>query len=480
MAEALKVDLPVGERRRRKLVGALLALALVTGLVAIFAVWVNRQALNTDNWTTTSSEVLADPQVQLAVSNYLVNELFTSVDVAGELRSLLPPQAAALAGPGAAALRELATRAAPRLLASPAVEQAWRRANRAAHAELLRILNGGGPAVSTDKGEVVLNLRELINALAGSVGVQQQVAAARSKLSGKAGATVRTTAQQKLGVTLPPSSGRIVLLRSDQLSAAQSIAHAIRGLAVVLTAVSLALFVLAVALAPGWRRLALRRTGWCFIALGLFVLLARRVAGNRVVDDLVSSESIKPAVRATWTIGTSLLYDLAVAMVVYGVIIVLAAWLVGPTRPAVAVRRALAPSLRHRPALVYGTVALLFLLVLLWGPTPATTRLFGIAGLTILIVLGLEALRRQAAREFPDARRGETMDRVRARGDRVRGDLTRIASSASRLVTRTDAVARGPSDVPLGDLERLVALHDRGALTDDEFAAQKLLILNGS
>jgi hypothetical protein len=58
-------------------------------------------ALNTDNWTTTSSEVLADPQVQLAVSNYLVNELFTSVDVAGELRSLLPPQAAALAGPGA-------------------------------------------------------------------------------------------------------------------------------------------------------------------------------------------------------------------------------------------------------------------------------------------------------------------------------------------------------------------------------------------
>jgi hypothetical protein len=34
--------------------------------------------------------------------------------------------------------------------------------------------------------------------------------------------------------------------------------------------------------------------------------------------------------------------------------------------------------------------------------------------LALLIVLGVEVLRRQTAREFPDAQRGETAARVRA------------------------------------------------------------------
>ena len=59
---------------------------------------------------------------------------------------------------------------------------------------------------------------------------------------------------------------------------------------------------------------ALRSTGWCFVGLGVVVLFARRVVGNRVVDSLASSESVKPAAHSAWTIGTSLLYDIAIAM----------------------------------------------------------------------------------------------------------------------------------------------------------------------
>jgi Short C-terminal domain len=447
-------------------VGVLLALAVVTGFVAIFATWVKRQALDTGNWENTSGDLIANRQIQAAVGGYLVNELFTSVDVAGELRGAFPPRAKPLAGPAAGGLREVADRLAPQLLARPRVQEAWRRANGTAHRELLRILNGGGPVVSTDKGEVVLDLHALTNQLAATVGLEQQLAGARSKLQGGAGAKARNTAQQKLGVTLPPASGRLVILRSKQLKTAQDIAKAIRGLSIVFTVVSLGLLALAVALAQGWRRLALRSTGWCLAGLGLFTLLLRRVAGDAIVDRLVRAESVKPAAHAAWSIGTSLLQAVAVAIVIYGLAIVTAAWLAGPTRAAGAVRRAMAPTLRDRVGVTYGVAAGIYLLVLLWGPTPAFRKLIPILIIAALLVLGIELLRRQVAQEYPDVHAGDTARRLRE-------------WIAARRPAPASAAPSG-NGARLEQMERLASLHDSGALTDDEYRAEKAVLLGSS
>jgi hypothetical protein len=449
---------PEGARKHRVLVTVLLVVALVCGLFAMFAVWANRQALNTENWTNTSSELLANKNIQNAVGAYLVDELFTSVDVKAELQQALPPQAAALAGPASAGLRQFADRVAPQLLARPRVQAAWRTANQAAHKQLLNLINGGGSVVSSSGGDVVLNLHPLVDQLASSLGVSAQVNAGRSKLQSSKGQAATGAAQQKLGVTTPASSGQLVIMRSSQLATYQDVAKAIKGLAVVLTALTLILFALAVWLAGGWRRVALRRVGWCFIALGVLVLLGRRVVGNRVVDSLVANESVKPAVHSTWTIGTSLLYDIAVAMFVYGTIIVLSAWLAGPTRSATAVRRFLAPPLRYRLGETYAVLAGVFALVLLWGPTPALRKPLGILLLAALLVLGVEVLRRQVAREFPNAREGDNKERLQARWAARRGRHARAES--------------------VSELERLAALHDRGVLSDREFDAQKVRIID--
>src|SRR3954469_20189450 len=89
---------------------ALAALALFTGA---FAVWVHRQALNTENWKTTSSKLLADEQVQAALAPYLVDQLFTNVDVTGAIQQRLPSNLQVLAGPASAGPRQLAGSAAP-------------------------------------------------------------------------------------------------------------------------------------------------------------------------------------------------------------------------------------------------------------------------------------------------------------------------------------------------------------------------------
>src|SRR3954471_10109090 len=208
---------PTPHRAHRFIVPTLLVLATIIGFTGAFAVWVNRQALNTDHWATTSGKILANKKVQTALSAYLVNELFSNVDVAAELRNVLPPQAQALAAPVAGGLQQLAGQAAPKLLARPRGQDAWIAANIAAHKQLLTIINGGGPVVSTEAGLVRLNVHELVSQLGASLGIADQVGAVQSKLQGSTGAQVRGVAQQKLGITLPADSGEITIMRADEL-----------------------------------------------------------------------------------------------------------------------------------------------------------------------------------------------------------------------------------------------------------------------
>ena len=80
--------------------------------------------------------------------------------------------------------------------------------------------------------------------------------------------------------------------------------------------------------------MAVRAAGWCLVGIGLIVVLARRLIGDAVVNSLVTVPSNKPAVHQAFAIGTSLLYNAAIALITYGALLVVAAWIAGPTRPA--------------------------------------------------------------------------------------------------------------------------------------------------
>jgi hypothetical protein len=452
--------------RHRFLVGTLFVLGTVVGIVAVLAVWANRQALNTDNFTNTSSQVLADQHVQSALSAYMVNQLFSSGAVEAQVKSALPTQFGALAGPITGGLQQVAGNLAPKVLASSPAQEAFKTSVRASHATFMKIINGGGTAVSTTGGVVTLNVRALVDERAAKLGIQEQVAAARSKLQQNSGKI--QGAASKAGITLPANSGQIVIMRSSQLKTVQDIASAIKGLAIVLPLITFALFILAVWLAKDRRRPALRMTGWCFVTIGVITLLARRVLGNYLVDSLVKNQSNKTAVHDIWTISTSMLYDIAVVLVVFGLVLVAAAWLAGHTRPATALRRAMAPTLRDHPAAAYCTVYAALLLLVLWGPAPAFRELGYIIAFAVLLTVGIHVLRRQTASEFPDAKPGDAIGAIRS-------------WNADRHQAATPALATaGANGGRVGELERLAKLHDNGSLTDAEFAAEKASLQDGS
>src|SRR5215217_3494109 len=90
-----------GRAWRRVLALVLIVIAVVLAFLAIFAIWVNRQALNTDNWTQTSSRLLEQPAIRNQIAARLTDEVFRSVDVETAVRDVLPPRAEVLAGPAA-------------------------------------------------------------------------------------------------------------------------------------------------------------------------------------------------------------------------------------------------------------------------------------------------------------------------------------------------------------------------------------------
>lgn len=435
-AETTPVERKSGHPR---IVAALLVFATVFAVLAIFSTWVNRQALNTDNWVTTSDRILQNEEVKVQLSNYLADQLFTSVDVQAELEQSLPPRLAPLAGPATGALRQLAPKVALRALDSPRAEDLWSTANRGAHQTLLKVLNNEGTAVSTSGGVVTLDLGSLVSESGGQLGV--------------AG---------KLASKVPPDAGQLTILKSDQLSAAQDISRLIRRLPVALTLLTVLLYGLAIYLAGPRRRQALRSVGFSFVVAGILSLLLRKVAGNSVVDALATTDSVRPAAEAVWSIGTDLLRTIAVSTVTFGILLIVAAWLAGPTRIAAHLRREAAPYLREQRFAAYAVVGFIFLLLVLWAPVAAFHKPLGLLILAALMVAGTEMLRRQTEAEFPEATVGGF-------GDRLRASVLRRPATEPPAPVEESKVAQ---------IERLSALRNQGMLSEEEFEEAKRSLLD--
>jgi hypothetical protein len=362
--------------RRRWLPWVLIVVASVIGLVSALNVWVKRQALSTDHWTAASTNLLENEEIRSALSVYLVNQLYENVDVGAALSQRLPEQTKPIGPPLAAALEPALVRTTDALLGRPRVQQLWEAANRRAHQLFMAVVNGNRGLLQTTDGNVVLDLRPILQQLADETG-----------LGGR------------LQERLPPDAGQIVVARGSQLDVARKTVKTIKVLSYLLTFVVLALFACAVWLARGQRRRMLLAVGFSVVIVGMLVLVARRFGGNYLVDALTTNPDAKQSVSAAWAIGTDLLRNVGINLVIYGLLIVLGAWIAGPSRPAVWLRRMAAPTLSERPVVVYGVLSAALLLLLLSGPTDGQ-RIYPLLLLFVFAFIGTEVLRRQARREF--------------------------------------------------------------------------------
>ena len=410
--------------------------------------WVDRVALNNDVFVDTSTELIEDDEIRNAVATRAVDELFLSVDVQAELEQQLPDDYQRLSGPATAALREASYRLVERALEQPRLQRLWALTIDESHQTLIAVLEGGGDTVSTEEGVVTLDLEVIVLEAADRIGLRDQIAD-----------------------QIPEDVGRIEILRSDELETAQDGVNVLQTLAWVLPLLALAAFALAVWIA-GDRRRAVRRVGIAVVVVGLVGLVAVSVGGSYVVDSLVAETENQAAAENAWGIFTEPLRSSFRWFVGIGILIFVAAWLAGPGRRAVDVRRVLAPAVRQR-AWAYAVLAILTVILLLTGPVGDFARYIVVLTLAALGVLWIEAMRAQTLREYPNASAPELLAETRSR-------LTSWWETQRTQVARPQpAQERGDGGSVTARLGELADLHARGALTDEEFASAKTRVLAG-
>ncbi|MBM2824096.1 MAG: hypothetical protein HW413_2842 [Thermoleophilia bacterium] len=295
--------------------------------------------------------------------------------------------------------------------------------------------------MSTEGGEVTLDLQEIIREAADRIGIGEQVAD-----------------------KIPADAGQIVILQSDQLDAAQSGFQLLKTLAWVLPLLTLVAFGFAVWLA-GERRRAVRGTGITLVVVGVLGLVAARLTQNYLVTSLVAHRDDREAANNAWNILTDLMRGSFRWMIIVGILFLIAAWLAGPGRRALAVRRSIAPGFRSR-VWVYVGLAIVTLFLLLNGQVSDFTRFLFVAILVALGATWIELTRRQTMLEFPDS-----------------GAPTMITDARSRvsdwLDERRASTPRAQDADVTAQLANLSDLHTRGELSDEEYASAKARVLAG-
>jgi hypothetical protein len=421
--------------RRKTAVWVLIVVSTLVLLIGALTIWVKREVLDTDNFTASTTELMRNPKVQSALAAFLVDQIYENVDVKTDLERQLPKNLKGLAGPAAAALNDYGTRAATRLLGTTAVINLVEAATRVAHSEFLRIVDDKPGAGQ----KVYLQLRPVVLKLASRLGLEDQVAA-------------RLPADAGQFVVLDDTNGTIQTVR-------QSV-RLIRALSLFLLLVVVGLYAGAIWLARGWRREAILRCGVGVLIVGLLLFVIRHLLQGVLLDALVGQRPARPAVGAAYLVLTELLLAIAWTAVAVGTITVVLALLAGPSRLARQFRTFAAPGLVRHPWIAWGIDAVAILLILIAAPIDDWNKLVSRL-VTFAVIIGLtEAIRRRAAEEHPDGG--------------WRWDELDIAWPRARVSAAT------PTGDAVGQLERLVALHDKGAITNDEFERMKATLVSES
>jgi hypothetical protein len=368
---------------RGRIIGvrALLVLGVLLTVISILSTYVKREALDEGQFKQTSQALIASPEIQEQIAATLVEALYANVDVSGELTSKLPDNLQGLAAPIAGISRELVDRGAQELLARPRAQAAFVELSSFSQQQFVKVLHGDTQAVESTDGNVVLDLRPLVLRLGDRFGFVENLAD-----------------------KVPQDAAQVTILQSDDLDTAQKVTHWLEQIANYIWILALACWVGAIWLARGRRRQEVRSLGIGLAIVGVLVILTRWLAGKYIVDNVVQSDTVRPAVTDAWQIITQSLAAAGWVALSFGVLTAAGAWLVGPGARASSARASLAPLLR-RTEVAWGTFVVLMAL-LIWVLPIQVFRTTVI--LVVLGAIGFEVFRRQLAAEsaaLPDADR---------------------------------------------------------------------------
>ena len=327
----------------RRVTAAVLVAVAAFGVVAsVVGLWAARTTLNTDRWVATVAPLPRNPQVAAAVSDYASTQLFEVLDVEQRLRAVLPAQAAFVAGPLTGQIQDTVHKTVNNVVLSDRFQQIWTEANRRAHKQALAIVEGRSNVVNVRERHVDIDLLPLINQVLRALSAQLPTLFGKKVSlpdlsSGEIPANLRQRVQDAVGVTLPANFAQFTVYDAGRLRAVQRTVVTAKRDLVLFVLGTLLLLVLAFVISQRRRRTALQLGVWLVIA-AVAVTASLRAVRAQLLEQ-VPTGTYRDGVAATLTIVTATLRDRGVQLIWFGAVLAVLAYLVGPGRVPVWLRR---------------------------------------------------------------------------------------------------------------------------------------------
>jgi len=251
-------------------------------LLASVGIWVNNTVFNSSSFSSTIEKTLDEPEVNVALSRYLVNQLMNNLDVEQTISGLLPEEIEALTPVLTGAVRSVVQEVVQTVLADDRVQDVIGEQVKQSHKTLMVVLENTGPlghAVSTDGNKVVLDLALVLER------ALQDVERAGVLLD---------------RLDLPADFGKLVVYEGDAVESSSKILRATQD-ALSLFKRLLWVFVIAAPLltvaaiyVASSRRHAVRRLGIVYAAVAAAVIWVLSQVGP-AVGNMISNLEARPA-----------------------------------------------------------------------------------------------------------------------------------------------------------------------------------------
>jgi hypothetical protein len=304
---------------------ALMLVAFLLGVASIGAVFVRNQVLDTNRYVATVAPLAREPVIQDAIANRLTAEVVTHVDLTGLAEQAsawlaqqgAPAQVNALVKPAVSGAESFIHREIRRIVGTDQFAAAWDAANRVAHDQLVAVLTGGrSGAVSSSGTTITVDLGVFLGT------VKQHLVAAGFSLAER----------------IPQVSIPYTVYSSPDLPTIRTYVRWLDRTATWLPWVALVLLAAAVFLAPS--RLRGLLVAGLFVALGLLLLRGSiAVARDYYLDRLPDAIQSPEAVALILDRLTQRVREAVTLLIAAGFLVAVAAWLAGPGRVPVTLRR---------------------------------------------------------------------------------------------------------------------------------------------
>ena len=377
-------------------------LAALLTPAAIIGNWGHRTVTDAEQYIATVGPLASDPIIQQAVGAQVTKVIVEKIDTTALVDSFLGTfvQNSAindrLAGPIAAGVNGLIGQAVDRVLASPAFETVWVKANTAAQKSVMYLLEGNPQGIIQRNGDqVVLDPTSLLKE------VQAQIVAS--------GLTIAAN------VTIPDTGNQVVLFETPLLGQVQTIYSFTSPILQWFPLLIAALFALSIALARRRPRVVL--TLGIVLVLTALILLLSMSSAETLAENKLSAEGLGLALIAFWTTFFSYLLGGLHAVLLLGVFAIVAGWFAGRSRYAAILRDQVCEGLHELGALippVINTFVRSYSLFLRWGialvlvfiltasSTMSVVRVFWLSALGILLFAAIEACNRPDREIYAD------------------------------------------------------------------------------